>query len=441
MRKRRFARYVSVIKTLSRLLPVVLLLALLAPGSAHGANIVVQGTTDVRDAGLLDDVIVPGFENANPGDSLTYVAVGSGQAITNAKAGQGDALLVHAPSLEKPFLEDGYSLEPFGRAIFYSDYVILGPQSDPAGVTADAPRDAATAFERIAAAGAAGEAEFISRGDASGTNTQEKAIWQLTDVPLNPAHEPAGSGGTGNPAWYHKTGAGQAANVQVAEQCTFTSGACYVMTDRGTYNRLVGNAGITELGIVSQENKPSARGGKNLLTNPFTAYVIDPAKVAGVNSEGGLRFLDYLTSAEFQKRLRSYPSRRRPAFVADARPRITASGLPERPVGPEHSVEITGKVASRLPGAPPAKQARVSLERTFSAGPNAVTQRIVRAVRTNGQGRYRFRIPAKRASRLRVITAAVKPDLTVVPLIGSGELSPSTHNVGRVRVVTQKGSS
>ena len=164
---------------------IVAIAALAAPAAAHASDVIVQGTTDVRDAGLLDDVIAPGFKAAYPQYTLKYVAVGTGQALTNAQAGQGDAVLTHAPTLESTFVANGFSDERFGRAIFYSDYVILGPKNDPAGVLSGAAHNSAQAFQLIAAAGAAGKANFVSRGDNSGTNVEEKAIWQLTTgVPL-----------------------------------------------------------------------------------------------------------------------------------------------------------------------------------------------------------------------------------------------------------------
>ena len=172
---------------MSRRLPLLLLsiVALALPAAASASDVVVQGTTDVRDAGLLDDVIAPGFHKAYPQYTLMYIAVGTGQALTNAEAGRGAAVLTHAPSLEAQFVAGGFSKEKFGRAIFYSDYVILGPNNDPAGVLSGAAHDAAHAFELIASAGAAGKANFVSRGDNSGTNVEEKAIWKLTQgVPL-----------------------------------------------------------------------------------------------------------------------------------------------------------------------------------------------------------------------------------------------------------------
>src|SRR5262249_56636310 len=140
------------------------------------------------------------------------------------------AVLTHAPTQEDDFVKAGSSFEPFGRAIFYSDYVILGPANDPAGVLTGAPHDAAKAFELIAAAGDQGKANFVSRGDNSGTNTQEKIIWGLSNVAKNAKNEP-GSGASANPGWYHKANLGQADTVRLTDQCPFSNGGCYEMTD------------------------------------------------------------------------------------------------------------------------------------------------------------------------------------------------------------------
>jgi tungstate transport system substrate-binding protein len=286
-------------------------------------DIVVQGTTDTRDAGLVDDVLVPGFEAAYPQYNLQYVAVGTGQALTNARAGQADAVLTHAPTVEADFVADGYSYEPEGRRVFHSDYVIVGPAGDPAGLKAGARHDAVNAFELIAAAGEGGDAEFTSRGDESGTNIQEKIIWGKTHgIRLNPAGEPAGPDGAGVASWYHKAGAGQAATVINADQCNYPggSGACYDMVDRGTFNRLVDRDSVDLVLVSDRNDDPSARGGAGLQVNRFSAYAVDPAKVPTANLQGGLAFLDYLTSPAFQARLSSYPNTRDPAFFADALP-------------------------------------------------------------------------------------------------------------------------
>src|SRR6201999_3499560 len=99
---------------------LALVALLLLPVAARASDVIVQGTTDVRDAGLLDDKIIPEFQAANPQYTVKYIAVGTGQALTNAKAGQGDVVLTHAPTQEIDFVKQGYSYEPYGRAIFYS---------------------------------------------------------------------------------------------------------------------------------------------------------------------------------------------------------------------------------------------------------------------------------------------------------------------------------
>src|SRR3954463_1155692 len=189
---------------------IVLALAVaLAAAATAGAQqkrpLVVQSTTSVRDSGVLDQLITPQFEKRFPQYDLRFVAVGTGQAITNARAGQGDVLIGHSPALEQQFVRDGFSYEPVGRTVMWNDFVIVGPASDPAGILRAARNDAVGAFQAIAAAGAAGRANFVSRGDNSGTNTKEKDIWGLSRVAHDARNEPAGS-----PAWYHKAGLGMA---------------------------------------------------------------------------------------------------------------------------------------------------------------------------------------------------------------------------------------
>ena len=113
-----------------------------ADAAAQRQDLIVQSTTSVRDSGLLDRLIAPRFESRFPEWDLKFVAVGTGQAITNARAGQGDALIGHSPPLEQQFVQDGFSNEPFGRTVMWNDYVIVGPATDPAGVMTAARNDA-----------------------------------------------------------------------------------------------------------------------------------------------------------------------------------------------------------------------------------------------------------------------------------------------------------
>ena len=431
-----------------RLVALVLVAALSLTATAQAADpedVVVQGTTDVRDAGLLDDVLVPGFEKAYPQYNLQYVAVGTGQAVASARSGEGDALLVHAAPTEAQFVADGYSAEPYGRAIFYSDYVILGPASDPAGVLSGAAHDAPHAFELIAQAGAAGTANFVSRGDASGTNVAEQQLWNRTEgltlsTPASGRKQPSTSTSTcTDPPWYHRTGTGQAQTVQTANQCPFaaadpySTASCYEMTDRGTFNRLVSTGAISNLQIVSDRNSLTARGGVDLLTNSFHAYAVNPAKFSPgtINQAGATAFLDYVTSKSFQDRLASYPDTSQPAFFASAAPSVTASEVPDR-VRAGRTVKITGTVANRTPGTPPLAGVSVSV------GPlgSETGEQPLATTKTAADGTYSLKLSPTSTGPYAVSTPQITE--TVIPgMPPFGDiLQPETHLLGRIGVTS-----
>ena len=105
---------------------------------AAADNIRIESTTDTVDAGLVDGSCAPPYQAAQPGDTFSYHAVGTGAALTNARNGLADVVITHAPLLEAQFVDDGYSLG-LGRQIFYSDYVIVGPQGRPGGRRDQAP--------------------------------------------------------------------------------------------------------------------------------------------------------------------------------------------------------------------------------------------------------------------------------------------------------------
>ena len=192
-------------------------------------DLIVQSTTSVRDSGLLERLIAPQFQRRHPEWRLKFLAVGSGEAIANARAGQADVLIAHSPKAEKQFVADGYSAERTGRTVMWNDFVLVGPPDDPAGVRHVARHDAVAAMRAIAAAGAAGRAHFVSRGDESGTNAKELDLWGLSRVARTPDNEPSASS-----AWYHKAGLGMADTLRLTQQCPFAGGGCYTITDRGT---------------------------------------------------------------------------------------------------------------------------------------------------------------------------------------------------------------
>ena len=148
-------------------------------------NIVLATTTSTQDSGLLD-LLVPLFEKQSD-YKLKTVAVGTGQALALAAKGEADVALVHAPSLEKQYVADGKLLNR--RLVMYNDFVIVGPDNDPAKIRSS--KNAVAALKLIAEM----KARFVSRGDNSGTHTLEKSLWHMAGI------APKGS-------WYMESGQG-----------------------------------------------------------------------------------------------------------------------------------------------------------------------------------------------------------------------------------------
>ncbi|MDO8616416.1 MAG: substrate-binding domain-containing protein [Dehalococcoidia bacterium] len=264
--------------------PPVLLLALLLAvlASACGSNqLILATTTSTQDSGLLD-VLVPAFEKES-GYRVKTIAVGSGQALRLGEEGEADVILAHSPAAEEKFMADGYGSER--RLVMHNDFVIVGPQSDPAGL--GAATSSADAFARIADS----HSLFLSRGDESGTHTKELGLWEKAE------REPSGS-------WYQETGQGMGATLQVAGE---KSG--YTLSDRGTF--LAQRASL-DLAIVFE--------GDPQLFNVYHVIVVNPEKHPQVNNEGARAFARFITSSPIQDVVRSFgvDLYGEPLFVPDA---------------------------------------------------------------------------------------------------------------------------
>jgi tungstate transport system substrate-binding protein len=252
-------------------------------------------TTSTADSGLLD-FILPAFEKAN-NCKVDVVAVGSGQAIEIGRKGDADVLLVHSRKAEDQFVADGFAKERFD--VMYNDFIIVGPQEDPARINGlGTGKDA---FKAIMAA----EAPFASRGDKSGTHTKELSVWATLSI--TPTKEMK---------WYNSLGQGMGDTLLFANEQK-----AYTLTDRGTYLSMqdkLPNLAILVGGQNLAENKD-----KNLL-NPYGVLAVSPDKFPGVNYELAMKFIAWLTSPETQKVIGGYGVDRygQPLFY----PRVAAGG-------------------------------------------------------------------------------------------------------------------
>lgn len=259
-----------------------LVLGLTGGAMAQDTSILVQSTTSTANSGLYDHLL-PLFTEKT-GIQVNVVAVGTGQAIQNAQNCDADVLLVHAKPAEEKFVAEGYGTQR--TDLMYNDFVVVGPEADPAGVTG--MTDAEAALAKIAEAGAL----FASRGDDSGTHKKELALWQAAGV------DPA----TGSGDWYRETGSGMGATLNAG-----IGMGGYVLTDRATW--------------ISFDNKQDytiAVEGDTDMFNQYGVIPVNPEKCPEVKIEAAQDFADWLVSAEGQAAIADYTIEGQQLFFPNA---------------------------------------------------------------------------------------------------------------------------
>ncbi|HWP97197.1 MAG TPA: substrate-binding domain-containing protein [Syntrophomonadaceae bacterium] len=213
-------------------------------------------TTSTQDSGLLD-VLIPAFEK-EVGTKVKVVAVGSGEAIAMGQRGDADVLLVHSPAAEQKFVADGYGINR--RDVMYNEFLIVGPESDPAQIKGTT--DAVAAFKKIADS----KSKFISRADKSGTNTKELDIWKKAS--LTPAAP-----------WYVEAGKGMGDTLTMANELK-----AYTLADEATY-----------LSWKSKINLPEMVRGDKTLFNPYGVIAVNPEKFPNVKKNAANAFTEFIT--------------------------------------------------------------------------------------------------------------------------------------------------
>lgn len=231
-------------------------------------SITLATTTSTQDSGLLD-VLLPDFEQEY-NIRVEVVAVGTGQALEIGEAGDADVLLVHARAKEDEFMAEGHGVRR--EDVMYNDFVIVGPEDDPAGIKGLG--SASEAFGRIEEA----QATFISRGDESGTHTKEKSIWAEAGI------EPTG-------AWYVSAGQGMGDVLTMAEEQQ-----AYTLSDRATYlSRTLEGIDL----VILVEGDP-------ILFNPYGVIAVNPEKSPEIKAEAATEFIDWLISVPTQEKIGRY---------------------------------------------------------------------------------------------------------------------------------------
>jgi len=221
--------------------------------------IIIQSTTSLKNSGFLN-VIEKEFEKKFQID-IRFVAVGTGQAIVNAKNGDGDILMVHSEDDEINFIAEGYGLERY--KIMYNDFIIIGPTHDPIGLRG--AHNIIEVMQKLKSGGAL----FLSRGDNSGTYKKELSLWKLAEVKI-----------TNNDKWYLKNGLGMGITINMASEME-----AYTITDRGTWLSF-NNKHYLDILFEKDET----------LYNPYGIIILNPKRFPHVEYENSMTFVNWLLS-------------------------------------------------------------------------------------------------------------------------------------------------
>ena len=250
--------------------------------SAGERFIVLASTTSTDNSGLFKHIL-PMF-TAITGIEVRVIARGTGQALQIGRDGDADVLLVHDTTAELAFVDEGYGVKH--RRVMYNDFIIVGPENDPAGIRG--VKSVVDGMARIARTGNF----FVSRGDDSGTHKKELAIWHMAGI------DAAKSSGQ----WYREAGAGMGATLNTASAMP-----AYALSDRGTWLKFENRGGLRLLA----ENDP-------LFVNPYGVILINPARHPYVKAKLGQAFIDWITGAEGQAAIAAYRIKGSQAFFPNA---------------------------------------------------------------------------------------------------------------------------
>jgi tungstate transport system substrate-binding protein len=246
-------------------------------------RLIISTTTSLYDTGLLDE-IEKDYESTHNVD-LQIVSAGTGIAIQHAKNGDADLILVHAPTQEKTFLEEGWGVNR--KVIAYNFFTITGPSDDPAEIESKSPSDA---LKAIAAYGenltdqSGATKVWASRGDNSGTHLKEKSLWSAAGFNYTEVSAEA---------WYGDVGQGMGATLTYADQKH-----AYTLSDIGTFLAFSKEGTISSVALLTEE--------KSLL-NVYSVMAVKQSVQANqsyherINYADAMDFIKYLISPGTQQ--------------------------------------------------------------------------------------------------------------------------------------------
>ena len=247
-------------------------------------SLLMATTTSTDNTGLLD-YLLPVFTEKT-GIDVRWISTGTGKALKLGENCDVDVLLVHAPQAEMDFVEKGFGIDR--REIMYNDYVLIGPEEDPAKIRGKMVSDALAAIRLSSNV-------FVSRGDESGTHKMERALWQIAEISA-PEQE----------TWYRQSGQGMLPTINMTSELLG-----YTLTDRGTYIKFESAAeGKPGLVILVE--------GDAVLLNQYSIIPVNPEHCANVKYEKAQALSNWISGEEAQRMINAFKLLGKQLFTPNA---------------------------------------------------------------------------------------------------------------------------
>lgn len=241
-------------------------------------TLTISTTTSLYDSGLLD-AIKGAYEQENPNVILAFISAGTGIAITHAKNGDADMILVHSPLQELAFMQENFGVN---RKIFaYNYFTIVGDSADVANINQSDP---ISALKAIYSYGHAHNTSlWVSRDDLSGTNSKEIALWAAAGYNYTTIRDDP---------WFISSGQGMGTTLNLANEQSL-----YTLSDIGTYLKYKAD------GLISIEQLIAE--GQDLL-NVYNAIAVNSTTVTSVKYNLAMAFIQWIVGSSAQLLIENY---------------------------------------------------------------------------------------------------------------------------------------
>ena len=243
--------------------------------------ITIQSTTSTRDSGLYKYLLpyYPKYADIN----IKVIAVGTGQAIMNAKNCDGNILIVHDQKREDTFMRDNFGTHR--HKLMYNDYIIIGPKNNK--IKLENSESILEVFSKIYN----NKLTFISRSDSSGTHAAEMAVWKK--INLNPRIH-SGS-------WYLESGQGMGPSLNIA-----ISMNAIILSDRSSWLRFNNKVNHEILYTNHKE-----------LRNNYSMILVNHERCNNLNFSAAKELYDWLASDKAASLIKDYKIKGKRVFYID----------------------------------------------------------------------------------------------------------------------------